>query len=117
MHTLAILAIAAANPVQDASCISDWKRIAYHGFNVADKAITHRVTQSDNIREANPLWKAAFGKRISLGEAAAMTLISSAGYELVLHGLKGRCRATQRFQSISLVLQGGVVAANLRFVF
>lgn len=117
MYTLAILSLAAASPAQATSCVSDWQRFAYHGLNVADKALTHHLTASDDVQEANPLWKAAFGKRISLKEAAAMTLISSAGYELVLHGVRRDCRATRIFQGLSLVVQGGVVAANLRFVF
>ncbi len=96
---------------------SSWKRWAFHGFNVADKAITHRVTTRGEAVEANPVWKPVFGKRVSALEAGAMSALSSLGYEVAFQSLRHDCRQLAWFQGASLVVQGGVVAANLRFVF
>lgn len=96
---------------------SGWKRWAYHGLNIADKAITHRVTTRGRAVEANPVWTPMFGRRISALEAGAMTAVSSLGYELAFRALRKDCRSLSYFQGAALIFQGGVVGANLRFVF
>jgi hypothetical protein len=90
------------------------REIAFEVLNAADATQTCAYVSNGNAVEINPL----LGKHPSCG-----TVIGIKAGLGILHWLLARHinqrneHAAKQFQIVSLIFQGGVVGANLRFTF
>lgn len=106
-HALAALALVAtpahANGFKD-------REIAFQALNAIDAAQTC-IGVAKGLREVNPL----FGKHPSCEKVIGIKVAAGIIHYLIADSMNERDAKT--FQIVSLVVQGGVVAANLRFAF
>lgn len=94
------------------------REIAFQVLNAADAATTCHAVNSGQAVEGNPLIAGILGKRPKCGELIAFKAATGALHWLVAHEINKRDpKAAKVFQIVSIGIQGGVVAANLRFVF
>jgi hypothetical protein len=89
--------------------------IAWQALNLADLAETETcLRHRDGCHEANPL----MGRDPSTGKLVAVKLGGGLAHYLIARAIAERDpHAARLFEWVSLAVQGGVVAANLRFVF
>lgn len=93
------------------------REIAYQVLNAADAAQTCHVVGRGGS-EANPLVSAFIGKTPSCGKVIGFKVASGILHYLVADHFRDRDPAGAKFFQIgTIVIQGGVVAANMRFVF
>lgn len=94
------------------------REIAFQVLNAADAATTCHAVGSGQAIEGNPLAAAIIGKRPSCGSVIAFKAANGALHWLIASELNKRDpKLAKTVQIVSIVVQGGVVAANLRFVF
>jgi len=93
------------------------REIAWQVLNAADAAQTcHIVSRGGS--EANPLARAIIGRTPSCGTTVGFKLASGVLHYVIADHLRDRDpKAAKVFQIVTLVVQGGVAAANMRFVF
>lgn len=112
MKKLLLLAALVATPAR-ADTVSQME-IAYQALNVADFITTEDCLQRGTCHEANPL----LGSHPSTARLAAFKLAVGAGHYVLMRQIyHSNPRAARTFEIVSIVMQGGVVGANLRFVF
>lgn len=93
-----------------------WRKleIAWQAANAADFATTEYCLRRDTCHEANPI----LGKHPSTGELAAFKIGSGAAHYLIAREIaRHDAGAAHVFEVVTLIVQGGIVGANLRFVF
>ena len=101
------LALIAAPASAEVNAFSK-REIAYQVLGAVDAAQTCTFIRTGRAVEANPIAVAVFGSdQPSCGQVIAFKLVGGA-----LHWVIAKW-----FQIVSIGVQGGVVAANLRFVF
>ena len=89
------------------------REIAYQTLNAVD-AVQTCVALGKGHYEANPL----FGKRPSCGKVVGIKIAGGIAHYVIADYLRDRDPELAKVaQIVTLVLQGGVVAANMRFVF
>lgn len=89
------------------------REIAFQALNAIDVAQTCDGV-ARGLTEANPL----FGKHPSCGKVIGIKVVAGIIHYLVADHMNRRNPHDAKvFQTVSLVVQGGVVAANLRFAF
>lgn len=94
------------------------REIAFQVLNAADAATTCHAVNSGQAIEGNPLISGILGKRPKCGGLLAYKAATGAlHWALASEINKHDPEAAKWFQVVSIVVQGGVVAANLRFVF
>lgn len=94
------------------------REIAFQVLNAADAATTCHAVNSGQAIEGNPLISGILGKWPKCGELIAFKAATGAlHWALASEINKHDPEAAKWFQVVSIVVQGGVVAANLRFVF
>lgn len=88
---------------------------AYQVLNIIDTVQTIRAMDSGRAVESNPI----YGKHPTRGRIVATKVACAMIHgAFVVHLVKsGRPRTATRVAKISAIIQGGVVAANLRFSF
>lgn len=90
------------------------REIAFQALNAIDAVQTCHTVGSGRAVEANPL----LGRNPSCGKVIGFKVASGVLHYVIADHLRDRDPgAAKVFQIVSLVLQGGVVAANMRFVF
>lgn len=110
-YWLVLAALAAATPAR-ADDFRDRQRV-FHALNALDAAQTCHILGNGG-RELNPI----LGSHPSCTKVVAFKLASSVAHEFIARKLNDRDPdAARLFQIISIGIQGGVVAANFRFVF
>lgn len=110
-YWLALAALAAATPAR-ADDFANRQRV-YHALNAIDAAQTCHILGKGG-RELNPI----LGSHPSCMNVVTFKLASSMAHEFIARKLNERdSDAARVFQIISIGIQGGVVAANFRFVF
>lgn len=104
----------------DAKLLNDLRRdatrweIVYLVLNVIDAAQTIDCLKRNVCQEANPL----FGKNPSAGKLIGVKAAGGVVHWLLFsHFRKTNPQFARRFAQLSVVIQGGVVAANARFTF
>lgn len=89
------------------------REVAYQVLNVADAVQTCALT-AKGYRELNPL----IGSNPSCGKVIGVKVGFGVLHYVISRALEDRNPdAAKVFQIATIVVQGGVVAANLRFVF
>jgi hypothetical protein len=106
---IAALALCASAPAH-ADAFKD-REIAFQVLNLADAAQTCYIVGTGRGVELNPL----LGKRPDCGRVMVHKLTMGAFHFMIAKSLNEREART--FQIVTLVIQGGVVGANMRFVF
>ena len=86
---------------------------AFQALNAADAAETYSCLHRGTCVELNPLFGRHPSDAALLGGKAALGV----SHFLVAHLLRNSPKAERAFETVSIVVQGGVVAANLRLVF
>ena len=90
------------------------REIAFQALNLADAAQTISCVNRSVCREANPI----FGANPSAGKVIGIKAGFGAVHYVLARFLNDRNpRAAKIFQIATIAIQGGVVAANLRFTF
>lgn len=90
------------------------REIAFQALNAIDAAQTCHIVGSGRGYELNPL----LGKHPSCGKVVGVKLATGLVHYLIADHLNDRNpKAAKAFQIVSIVVQGGVVAANFQFVF
>ncbi len=113
--TLALSACAATPAHADAFTK---REVAFQVLNAADAATTCHAVNSGQAVEGNPLISGVLGKRPSCGSLVAFKAATGALHWLIASEINKRDpNGAKWFQIVSIGVQGGVVAANLRFVF
>jgi len=88
------------------------REIAYQVLNAVDTAETIDCLNQDVCHEANPL----LGRNPSPGKLIAVKAGTGVAHYAVARFLRYRDpEAARLFQFLTIAIQGGVVAANLRF--
>lgn len=114
-YALAALALAATPAYADGFTN---REIAYQALNIVDAAETCRFVSTGRAVEGNPVIVGLFGKRPNCGELVAFKIGFGALHWFVADRFnKHDPKAAKVFQIVSIGIQGGVVAANMRFVF
>ena len=93
-----------------------WERreAAYQVFNAVDAVQTCHIVGSGKGYELNPL----LGKHPSCGKVIGVKIAAGVVHYVIADHLRDRDpNVAKWFQIMSLVVQGGVVAANMRLVF
>ena len=94
------------------------REIAYQVLNAADAATTCHAVSSGQAIEGNPMVSAVIGKHPSCGAVIGFKAATGALHWLIASEINKRDpNGAKWFQIVSIGVQGGVVAANLRFVF
>ena len=114
-YALAALALVATPAHADSL---DRMEVAWQVLNAVDTAQTLDCLDRNVCREGNPLISGVIGRNPD----GAKLIAYKAGAGLVHYGLYRLIRsrdekAARVFQIIGLAVQGGVVAANMRFAF
>lgn len=115
-RVLPIIALAIATP---AYADEGWDRIkhmevAWQVLNAADFATTEYCLRRGTCHEGNPI----IGSDPSTAKLAAYKIGTGALHYIIARHLADRDpKAARIFEIASIVVQGGVVVANLRFVF
>lgn len=113
---LGVLAASFAIPAR-ADSFSDREK-AYQVLNAADAATTCQAISSGKAVEANPFTRAVLGKTPSCSAVIGFKIGTGALHWLIASEINKRNpKAAKIFQLVSIGVQGGVVAANMRFVF
>ena len=90
------------------------REIAYQALNAVDVVQTCHIIGSGKGYELNPI----FGKHPSCGKLIGVKLAGGVLHYIIADHLRDRDpHAAKIFQIVTLVVQGGVVAANFRLVF
>ena len=111
-YALAALAMLFATPAY-ADGFKD-REIAYQVLNAADAATTIDCLNRNVCVEANPL----YGRDPSAGKIIGVKVINGVLHYVIAKFLHDRNpHGAKVFQIVTIVIQGGVVAANLRFTF
>ena len=98
---------------QDRKESTKWE-VAYQVLNVVDAAQTIDCLNRNVCIEANPL----YGRNPSKGKIIGIKLATGVIHWLVFDHIADRNpKAAKIFSKVSVIVQGGVVAANLRFAF
>lgn len=98
---------AAAKDVPDSEYV-------FQALNIIDGLQTIDCLKRDVCHEANPL----LGRNPSTGKLVAVKVGTGVIHYLIARRLYERNpRAAHLFETISIGIQGGIVAANLRFAF
>lgn len=113
MRLLAIIAILISTPAH-ADAFRD-REIAWQALNALDAAQTCYAVGTGRGHEGNPLARAVIGKYPSCPAVIGFKAANGALHLALAHALPER--EARLFQIASLVVQGGVVAANFRVVF
>jgi len=94
------------------------REIAFQVLNAADAAQTCYIVSSGRGVEANPIARAVLGKRPSCASIFGFKAASGAVHYVIADFIRDRDpEAAKVFQVLTIVIQGGVVAANMRLVF
>ncbi len=94
------------------------REVAFQVLNAADAATTCHAVNSGQAIEGNPLISGILGKRPKCGELIAFKAATGALHWVLASEInKTDPKLAKGFQIVSIGVQGGVVAANLRFVF
>jgi len=94
------------------------REIAFQVLNMADAATTCHAVNSGQAIEGNPLIAGILGKRPKCGELIAFKAAAGALHWVIAAEInKTDPKLAKWLQIASIGIQGGVVAANLRFVF
>lgn len=94
------------------------REVAFQVLNAMDGAQTCHAVSSGRGVEGNPMARLIIGRTPSCGKVIGLKVASGLIHYLVADHLRDRDpHAAKVFQVMSLVVQGGVVAANMRFVF
>lgn len=95
------------------------REIAYQVLGAVDAAQTCTFIRTGRAVEANPIAVAVFGSdQPSCGQVIGFKLVGGALHWVIASEINKRDpEAAKWFQIATIVVQGGVVAANLRFVF
>ena len=95
------------------------REIAYQVLGAVDAAQTCTFIRTGRAVEANPIAVAVFGSdQPSCGQVIAFKLVGGALHWVIASEINKRDpEAAKWFQIATIAVQGGVVAANLRFVF
>lgn len=89
------------------------REIAYQVLNAADAAQTCHLVARGHI-EGNPF----LGRKPSCGKVIGLKIAGGLIHYAIADHLRDRDpKAAKVFQIVSLVIQGGIVGANMRFVF
>lgn len=116
MRFLALALAACATPAY-ADAFRD-REIVYQVLGAADAATTCHAVNSGQAIEGNPLVSAVIGKRPSCGGVIAFKAATGVLHWLIAREINKRDpNGAKVFQVVSIGVQGGVVVANLRFVF
>ena len=101
-------------PAPQCPGLKKW-RMANVAANVADVATTTYIIESGKGTEANPLIKAAFGKRPKWYEVGAFKLGYFGFNEFLSRRAldRGDCKGAVRPHKIAAIVTGGIVAWNL----
>lgn len=90
------------------------REIAFQVLNAADAAQTCHVVGSGKGYELNPI----LGKYPSCGKVIGIKVATGLIHYIIADHLRDRDPKTAKvFQIVSIVVQGGVVGANMRLVF
>jgi hypothetical protein len=93
------------------------REIAYQVLNAADAVQTCHIVGRGG-HEANPLVSTFIGRTPSCGKVIGFKVASGVLHYLIADHFRDRDPAVAKvFQIGTIVIQGGVVAANMRFVF
>jgi len=93
-------------------------QLTRYAIHAADAATTIYVIEKKNGREGNPLAKLFIGKHLSPGEVIAFKAVHAGIQTAIACKIyETDPKAARLFERINIVITGGVVAANLRFVF
>ena len=95
------------------------REVAYQVLGAVDAAQTCTFIRTGRAVEANPIAVAVFGSdQPSCGQVIAFELVGGALHWVIASEINKRDpEAAKWFQIATIVVQGSVVAANLRFVF
>lgn len=94
------------------------REIAYHVLGAMDAATTCHAISSGQAVEGNPAAAALIGRRPSCGKVIAFKLAGSVVHHFIATKFFDQSvEKARQFQIVSLVIQGAVVGANMRFVF
>ena len=108
LYALALIASpAAAEPFVPPS------EYVYQALNLADMGETLDCRHIAGCYEANPL----LGKHPSDGKVIGFKLGGGVIHFLAAHALRHDAKAERVFEFVSIAVQGGVVAANVRMFF
>ena len=112
------LALIAAPASAEVNAFSK-REIAYQVLGAVDAAQTCTFIRTGRAAEANPIAIAVFGSdQPSCGQVIAFKLVGGALHWVIASEINKRDpKAAKWFQIATIVVQGSVVAANLRFVF
>ena len=114
-HALALLALLSTPAYADG--FKD-REIAYQVLNAADAAQTCYAVSTGRGVEGNPLARAVIGQRPSCASIFAFKAANGLLHYVLADAIRDRDPgAAKVFQIVSIVVQGGVVAANMRVVF
>lgn len=90
------------------------REVAYQVLNAADAAQTCHVVGSGRGVEGNPL----LGRNPSCGKVIGFKIAGGVlHYVLADHFRDRDPKAAKVFQIVTLVIQGGIIGANMRFIF
>jgi hypothetical protein len=94
------------------------REIVWQTLNAVDAVQTCHIVRSGRGIEGNPLVSAVIGKRPSCGAIAGYKVVGGVIHYAIAKFIHDRDPETARVsQIISIVMQGGVVGANMRLVF
>lgn len=94
------------------------REIAFQVLNAADAAQTCHIVSTGRGVEANPIARAVIGRKPSCATIFGFKAASGVAHYAIADFLRDRDpQAAKVFQIMTIVIQGGVVAANMRFVF
>lgn len=111
MKRLAILAALIAAPAHADGFTN--REIAFQVLNAADAAQTCHLTSKGYI-EGNPL----LGRNPSCGKVIGFKVAAGLIHYAIADHFRDRDpKAAKVFQIVTIVIQGGIVGANMRFVF
>jgi hypothetical protein len=119
MMKLAALMLATAIPVTAHASEPDWNEIkryeiAFQALNAADAAQTCDFLARGRAYEMNPI----LGRHPSCPKVIAFKIAGGAVHYVLMRAIfKNDPRAARWAEIVTIAIQGGVVAANLRFTF
>lgn len=94
------------------------REIALQALNVVDTVQTCHFLSTGRAVEGNPVITGILGKHPKCGELVAFKIGFGALHWFVADRInRSDPKAAKVFQIVSIGIQGGVVAANMRFVF
>lgn len=113
-RALYALALVASPALADTRKDAEHWELAFQALNVVDAVQTIDCLNRDACHEINPL----IGRDPSTEKVVAVKVGAGAIHYLLFRLIADRDpKAAKLFSQVSVVVQGGVVAANLRFAF